>query len=78
MKVSVKALLGQMAENEEMDAFVAVIRVDGCWRTIWTSGLDLGGLSLAAMKLSYDASVELHRGEDAPRPGWTPDEKSPA
>lgn len=76
--VSVSALLAQIAEHPGVDAVVAVIRVDGCWRTVWTSGVNLGGLSMAAMKLMSDSMQEVHREDDAPRPGFSGSENSAA
>lgn len=74
--VSVKVLLAQIAEHDDLDAVVAVVRVNGCWRTAWTSAVDLGGLSLAALKLTYDVSAELHRDGDDLRPGLSgPEQK---
>lgn len=77
-KVSVPTLLAQIAEYPGLDAVVAVVRVDGCWRTAWSSGVDLGGLSMASMKLTYDIQQELHREADDPRPGRSSSEKEPA
>ena len=74
-KVSVTTLLAQMAEYPDLDAVVAVVRVDGCWRTVWSTGIDLGGLSLAAVKLFNDVAIELHRPSDEPHPGFSAPEK---
>ena len=76
-KVSVPALLAQIAEYPDLDAVVAVVRVGGCWRTAWSTGIDLGGLSMASLKLTGDIIAELHRGDDEPRFGLTPPEKMP-
>lgn len=74
--VGVSVLLAQIAEyGDELDAMVAVLRIDGCWRTVWTSGIDLGGLSMAAMKLSHDVTHEIHCA-DGVRVGFSGPEKA--
>jgi hypothetical protein len=76
--VSVPVLLAQIAARDDLDAIVAVVRVDGRWRTAWTSGIDLGGLSMAAIKLHADVAQEMHRTEADPRPGLSGPEKESA
>ena len=53
-KVSPAALLASIAEREGMDAVIVVVRIDGCWGSCWSGGIDLGGMSMAALKLLYD------------------------
>jgi len=58
--VSVAALFAQILEREKMEAVVAVVRVDGCWYSTWSSGIDNGGLSMAAIKLMSDVQGRMH------------------
>lgn len=67
---TVDVLLSQIREDG-IDGLVAIVRLDGCWKTCWTSGIDLGGLSMAALKLQADVIHEIHRKEDHPFLGWT-------
>ena len=60
--VTVDVLISQIKEGETpVDGLVCVVRRDGCWQTCWTTGVDLGSLSMAAMKLFSDVTVEMHR-----------------
>lgn len=67
-KVSPQALLAQIAERDGMEAVVAVVRVNGCWECCWSSGMDSGGLSMAAIKLLGDTQSWIH-GDTS---GWSP------
>lgn len=59
-----RALLAQIADYEGVDAIVAVVRINGCWTTCWSSGenapLDNGGKSMAALKLLNDVTFSIH------------------
>jgi len=75
-KVNPTTLLAQIAEREGLEAVVAVVRVDGYWHVAWSSDVDNGGLSMAALKLMFDVSRALHGDYSSP---WTPPpEKEPA
>ncbi len=76
--ISVATLLAQIADCPDTDAVVAIIRSEGCWRVCWTSAIDLGGLSLAAVKLLNDVQVEMHRDDAQLGPGLTGPEKPAA
>jgi hypothetical protein len=67
-RISPHTLLAQVAERDGLDAVVVVARVDGAWSVCWSTGMDLGGLSMASMKLTADVTDALH-GEPAQM--WT-------
>jgi hypothetical protein len=46
------------------------VRVDGCWRTVWSAPSDMGGLSMAALKLMSDVQDLMHGTEVS----WSPPE----
>lgn len=54
-----------------LDGIVAVVRVDGCWRSVWTSNVLLSSLSMAALKLMNDVMVEMHRDSASPHVGFS-------
>lgn len=61
--VNWRALLAQIAEREGVEAVVMAVKIDGRWSTCWGSGeakLDLGSLSMAALKILRDVTVTLH------------------
>jgi hypothetical protein len=60
-EVSVETLLAQIADNADTDGLVAVVRLNGCWCTCWSAGVNLGGLSMASLKLTNDVMAEMHR-----------------
>ena len=70
-RISVPALAASIVDRDGVEAMVAVVRVDGCWECCWSSQIDGGSLSMAAMKLLYDVQRFLHGYE---RSGWTPPE----
>ena len=69
--VSPKVLLAQIAERDDVDSIVAVVRADGSWRSVWTSNVSLSSLSMAALKLMNDVMVEMHREGDSPHIGFS-------
>ena len=66
-KIHYKTLLAQVADREGVDAVVMVVRINNRWSTCWSDGADgglnLGGLSMAAMKLFHDIQLEINEIE---------------
>jgi hypothetical protein len=69
-EVSPRALLHQVAARDDVEQVVMVVRVDGCWRTVWSAPSDMGGLSMAALKLMSDVQDMMHGAEMS----WSPPE----
>jgi hypothetical protein len=69
-KVNPRALLHSVAEHADLDGVLLVVRRgDGGWNTCWSSGITMGGLCMASMKLDYDVKQFMHDGctvDDAP------------
>ena len=65
--ITVPYLLAQIGEGSEIDGLVCVVRMDGKWQTCWSTGVDLGSLSMATMKLLSDVTDEMHRPSHEPR-----------
>jgi len=59
-----RTLLAQIADEPGTDAVVCVVRINGAWTTCWSSGekapLDLGGISMATLKLTCDVTSFIH------------------
>jgi hypothetical protein len=61
-KISVQALLHQVLEDSEVDGVIVVARRDGRWSTCWSTGINIGSLSMAALKLVHDTTEFMHEG----------------
>lgn len=64
-KIDPRALLASVSEQEELDGVVLVVRRAGRWQTCWSSGLNLGGLCMAAKVLDNDVTSFLYEGATA-------------
>lgn len=61
--VSPRALLAQIAEDEDVDAVVVIVRRNDQWCTTWSSpGIDTGSLCMASMTLQHDVTLRMYEG----------------
>ena len=58
--VSPRALLGQVMGREGVDGVVIVVRIDDKWQSCWSSGVNMGGLSMAALALQHDVIATIY------------------
>ena len=73
-EISPHLLCAHIADTENLEMVVAVVRIDGHWRTTWSNGGDTASLSMAALKLMADIQDKMH-GMDST---WSPPEKESA
>jgi hypothetical protein len=60
------ALLAQVANWEGLDGVVCMVRINDGWSTCWSSGINLGSLSMACLKLQADVVARMHDIDDSP------------
>lgn len=58
-KLGWRTMLHQMLEQDNIEAVVCVVRIDGGWRTTWCNETH-GGLCMAAVKLMHDVTDWIH------------------
>jgi hypothetical protein len=66
-----RTLLAQLADNDDVEAVVCVVRVGGAWHTCWSNERH-SGLAMAAMKLFADVTDWMHNSPDVPPPTLPP------
>lgn len=63
-KVAARPLLASVAESEELEAVICLVRQDGRWSTCWSSGIDMGSLCMSSMKFQNDVIAFIHDADE--------------
>lgn len=63
-KASALNVLAELSSREDLEAVVVVAKLDGAWRPCWSTDINLGGLSTAAMTLQAQVMREIAEQND--------------